>query len=324
MRLTRLLGIAILLSCSMSIHAQSDWEKIAPVGHSFIVLMPTKAVSSSRQISTSDSESVSILTYQSVLGGKRYIVGGFYKSATNVPLLSSFDSFIKGLEHSFRTSAGPDSLKLDRAVTVEEAEGRQYHLLLGKLAGVARMLNSRTEYYVLIAIGGDETDPDVARFFSSFRTGEVNTNEESSGVTGRGGVITMVGSSSGRDASQQAAADSGGMTRDAVGDDNELPPNPWPRSNGKITGGVLNGKAIHLVQPDYPASARKNHDSGQIQVQVLIDEVGRVTKARALSGPESLREASVAAALKCQFTSTLLVGQPVKVNGVIIYNFVAQ
>jgi len=87
---------------------------------------------------------------------------------------------------------------------------------------------------------------------------------------------------------------------------------------------VLNGKAVHLVQPPYPPIARSAHASGQVVVQVLIDENGSVVAAHATSGHPLLQAAAVAAARSSKFTPTKLSGQPVKVNGVIIYNFVAQ
>jgi len=87
---------------------------------------------------------------------------------------------------------------------------------------------------------------------------------------------------------------------------------------------VLNGKAIRLVQPTYPAMARTAHVSGQVSVQVLIDENGNVVAAHASSGHPLLQPAAVAAARASKFTPTKLSGQPVKVNGVIIYNFVPQ
>ncbi|WP_352431480.1 energy transducer TonB [Pyrinomonas sp.] len=51
---------------------------------------------------------------------------------------------------------------------------------------------------------------------------------------------------------------------------------------------------------------------------------GRVISARAVSGPTLLHEAAVAAARQARFTPTLLSGQPVKVSGVITYNFVYE
>jgi protein TonB len=104
----------------------------------------------------------------------------------------------------------------------------------------------------------------------------------------------------------------------------EAPPPPKPTPHAPISGGVLNGKAIHLVTPPYPAIARSAHASGAVQVQVLIDENGNVISANAVSGHPLLRAAAVAAAHASKFSPTKLSGQPVKVNGVIVYNFVAQ
>ena len=101
-------------------------------------------------------------------------------------------------------------------------------------------------------------------------------------------------------------------------------PTPKPTPHAPISGGVLNGKAIRLVTPPYPAIARSAHASGQVSVQVLIDENGNVISATPTSGHPLLRAAAQSAAMSSKFSPTKLSGQPVKVNGVIIYNFVAQ
>ena len=93
---------------------------------------------------------------------------------------------------------------------------------------------------------------------------------------------------------------------------------------GALKGGVLNGKAMELPRPVYPAIARAAHASGTVVVQVLIDEDGYVIAARAISGHPLLQAVSVAAAREARFTPTRLEGEPVKVSGVIEYNFVAQ
>jgi protein TonB len=59
-----------------------------------------------------------------------------------------------------------------------------------------------------------------------------------------------------------------------------------------------------------------------VAVQVLIDEDGRVISANAVSGHPLLRGAAEQAARGARFSQTLLSGQPVKVSGVITYNFV--
>lgn len=95
-------------------------------------------------------------------------------------------------------------------------------------------------------------------------------------------------------------------------------------SGGPISGGVMNGQAISLPRPDYPPIARSAHASGTVVVQVIIDEAGEVSVAHAVSGHPLLQAASVAAARQAKFSPTKLCGEPVKVTGVITYNFVAM
>lgn len=97
-----------------------------------------------------------------------------------------------------------------------------------------------------------------------------------------------------------------------------------PTENNKIEGGVLNGKALALPQPAYPPLARAAHVSGTVTVQVLIDEQGNVVSAHAVDGHPLLQSVCVAAARQARFSPTLLDGEPVKVTGVIQYNFVPR
>lgn len=107
----------------------------------------------------------------------------------------------------------------------------------------------------------------------------------------------------------------------------EPPPPPPPLRTpprALISGGVLNGKATSLPKPPYPAIAKAAHASGQVNVQVLVDENGNVVSANAISGHPLLRAAAVAAAHQAKFSPTKLSGQPVKVTGIITYNFTAE
>jgi protein TonB len=117
----------------------------------------------------------------------------------------------------------------------------------------------------------------------------------------------------------------------SVGMDDEPPPPPaapmpgaLPVPKDAVNGGVLNGKAIDLPKPAYPPAARAVHASGSVVVQVVVDEQGRVMSAEAVSGHPLLRSAAVAAARQAKFAPTKLSGRPVKVTGVINYNFEAQ
>jgi protein TonB len=106
-------------------------------------------------------------------------------------------------------------------------------------------------------------------------------------------------------------------------DDAPPPPKPTPKPVPKtVSGGVLNGKAISLPKPAYPPAAKAVRAGGSVSVQVLIDENGNVVSANAVSGHPLLQAAAASAARSAKFSPTLLSGQPVKVSGVITYNFV--
>ena len=93
-------------------------------------------------------------------------------------------------------------------------------------------------------------------------------------------------------------------------------------SGRTISGGVLNGKALSLPAPEYPAAARAVKAQGTVNVQVAIDEAGNVISATAVSGHPLLRLASETAAREAKFSPTLLDGTAVKVTGVLTFSFV--
>lgn len=84
---------------------------------------------------------------------------------------------------------------------------------------------------------------------------------------------------------------------------------------------VLKGQALALPQPAYPPIARAAHVTGTVKVHVIIDTEGTVVAAAAVEGHPLLQAASVAAARNARFTPTLYNGEPVKIVGLIEYNF---
>lgn len=92
--------------------------------------------------------------------------------------------------------------------------------------------------------------------------------------------------------------------------------------SGNLNKGIVNHGAIKLVRPEYSRAARYVRAAGAVNIQVLIDEEGNVVSAQAVSGNPLLHPASIKAALESKFKPTLLSGKPVKVNGIIVYNFV--
>jgi protein TonB len=97
-------------------------------------------------------------------------------------------------------------------------------------------------------------------------------------------------------------------------------PTPAPVKVLKVSQ-LLNGRAIILPKPTYPPLAKLQNVAGVVMVQVLIDETGKVISAQSVSGHPLLRAAAVQAARQARFSPTVLGEQPVKVSGVITYNF---
>jgi len=147
----------------------------------------------------------------------------------------------------------------------------------------------------------------------------------------RRGVTTVLGNDSSNAAAPMAAGPGSGTglvggtpTKVNIAEEPPPPPPQPTPPRAPISGGVLNGKALSLPKPAYPAIAKQAHASGTVVVQVTISESGSVLSATAVSGHPLLRAAAVAAARSARFSPTKLSGQPVKVTGIIQYNFVAQ
>ncbi len=99
------------------------------------------------------------------------------------------------------------------------------------------------------------------------------------------------------------------------------PPPPPPSVPKRISKGVVNGSAVSLPKPAYPAAARAVNAKGSVNVAIVISKDGSVISASAVSGHPLLRAAAEGAARRARFRPTLLSGQPVEVSGVIVYNF---
>src|SRR5207248_2138764 len=106
----------------------------------------------------------------------------------------------------------------------------------------------------------------------------------------------------------------------------EKPPTPAPPkpTTQRVTSIVLNSKIVSLPQPPYPMIAKQAGIQGPVNIQILVDEQGRVVSAQIMSGNAFLNPAAREAAMRARFTPTTLNGVPVKIQGVITYNFRLQ
>lgn len=133
-------------------------------------------------------------------------------------------------------------------------------------------------------------------------------------------------SENGRSKEPGTSASSNTADSDSESDDriNRTPPPPPTKVDKKPvikSLGVINGEASYLPKPPYPAPAKAVGASGAVNVQVTIDESGNVISAKAAGGHPLLRKAAEDAARRARFSPTTLSKVPVKVTGIIVYNF---
>jgi periplasmic protein TonB len=109
------------------------------------------------------------------------------------------------------------------------------------------------------------------------------------------------------------------------------PPRPTPTpapvkppDQVRLPSSVITSKIIRKPAPVYPPIAKQVGVQGAVTVEILIDEQGRVISARATSGHALLRAAAQSSAYQATFSPTSISGHPVKVAGVITYNFILQ
>jgi hypothetical protein len=81
-------------------------------------------------------------------------------------------------------------------------------------------------------------------------------------------------------------------------------------------------RATSLIKPFYSKELKKLKLTNNVKVFVVVDETGRVIKAKAFCAKAIvLAEAAEQAALLSRFAPTLKDGKPIKVKGIISYNF---
>ncbi len=89
----------------------------------------------------------------------------------------------------------------------------------------------------------------------------------------------------------------------------------------RISEEVLRKAAIALPEPQYPADAELARASGPVQVELILDQNGVVTTARATSGNPMLFDAATSAARKARFLMSAFSDRPTGAYSVLTYNF---
>lgn len=332
------------------------WHRFIPETEAFAVLMPEAPLRVKRVIPFSDKLKVTTRVYE--VGHRGILFSALSINKEQVDAFKTSDNFESGLRHAIKHSsrAANSEFIFERKVTLNNQTVRQYLVRAEGTEGTAQVYETATHYYVLMTLGASASELLAGNFFNSFTldaksarsaSDKVSINRDFSrssaapeplwpvagslpvGGVVRGRALPVVP----RDAIPTILPP-GGATRAAVsgaiggtgGTDSQSAPSPVATSQTPppldISGGVLNGKAVYKITPEYPPVAKAARAQGTVVVQITVDEEGYVISAEAVSGHPLLRQATVQAARQARFTPTLLEGEPVKVAGIVTYNFV--
>lgn len=104
----------------------------------------------------------------------------------------------------------------------------------------------------------------------------------------------------------------GGLTTGVV---EALPPPPPPKQQGplKVGGRIGAPRRLVSVAPVYPQIAQQARVEGEVEIEAVIGEDGRVRDARVTRGKPLLNDAALTAVRQWVFTPTTLNGEPVAV-----------
>ena len=94
-----------------------------------------------------------------------------------------------------------------------------------------------------------------------------------------------------------------------------------PSAPLRISSGVSKGLLLTPIQPVYPAIARAARVQGEVVMEAVISQSGRIESLHAISGPAMLRDAALTAAETARYRPYLLNGEPVEVNTTITVIF---
>jgi TonB family protein len=97
---------------------------------------------------------------------------------------------------------------------------------------------------------------------------------------------------------------------------------PAPPTPARPVGGeVKAARLIWSAPPAYPSLARSQRVEGDVSLDALIDQNGRVTKIKVISGPELLREAAAAAVRQWKYEPASLDGKAVPMHLTVTVKF---
>ncbi len=311
-----------------------EWETLRPDGEDFSVQMPKGSTAQSGKEPYHKFELNTNTYISQIPNGPVFAVVSLSGIKSNPAMyteaerLNSYVDAFKNLFPPKLRKGAVAKLTLVGEKVLQGNPGREYRVTVhvaqtdsspaqgsADLSGTAQVFATRKRFYAVVFLNNKKNDEAQQQFFSSFLIPEKISQPAT--VAAQNPPVEAASAdapASGEAPAERPGTANGGQANDAA----------RARKRGPLSGGVLNGKAIILPQPEYPAAAKAAGAAGTVVVRITIDEQGNVISAVAVSGPPSLQSASINAALQAKFAPTLLVGEPVQVIGIITYNFIRQ
>ena len=300
--------------------AKPQWETLRPEGEEFSVLMPKGSTFETSKEPYHKMELNTRTYLHNTKPGPVFAVVSLSGIKSNPALyteMQRINSYVDAFKTLFAPKIRKDvvaKLALVGEKTLQGNAGREYRLTIGDLSGTAQVFATRKRFYSIVYLNTKKDAAIQEEFLSSFVLPEP-------GAAPKAVAAAPSGTSEGPVSAPADTAPAKPNANEEAKPDEAQHPGTDPGKRAPISAGVLNGKAISLPKPDYPPDARAAGTEGVVVIQVTVDEQGNVTEARAISGPKQLQDVAVNAALQAKFSPTLLSGEPVRVTGVIVYNF---
>ena len=283
----------------------AEWETISPEGEEFTVSMPKNPTTETTKFPYHKMELNARSYLATKAGGPVFAIvslSGIKSTPGQYSDFARFNSYVDAFKDYFPPKVRTKDTALTKLVLVSSRPfhghtGRQYKVSIGELSGTAHAFATRKRFYVVVSLNPKD-EAMQEKFFTSFVLPERQVEQPK--IAAAGEQPNAQQGQTGENPQEKtldpnAPAGSEGNTENTAGNagnnanntNNKLPEGKKP-----INGGMLNGKAIYLPQPEV-ASAEA---TGVVLVQILIDENGAVIEAKAVSGPQHLQAAAVSAA----------------------------
>jgi len=316
-----------------------SWDTLKPENEDFSILMPKDT---STEITKFDYHKLQLnarLYMSAPASGPVVAVASMSGIKSNPAAYSDFErfnSYADAFKQFFPSKIRKDPVTKMILTTTKQFHGytgRVYKLTVGDLSGTVNAYVTRKRFYAVAVLNNKKDDTLEDKFLGSFVIPDKPSDQAIAATepTEPNAVAQSENNEQGRPMRKprvetEGATNNNGTTpaananttEETVDSNNSQAQPGTPQKRAPISGGVLNGKAIYLPAPEMPPGEK----AGVVMVQVLVDEQGSVIEAKAVSGPPNLQASAVNAARLARFLPTVLSGEPVKVSGVLAYNFV--